>query len=62
MVAGLTEEDIKVVAGGLFIIGLVVLGVSMLGCFGVYLENRGLMALVSSDTQKLTRIEKKKTS
>ncbi|XP_036433511.1 CD82 antigen [Colossoma macropomum] len=39
------EEEIKVVAGGLFVIGLVVLGVSMLGCFGVYLENRCLMAL-----------------
>ncbi|XP_060759364.1 uncharacterized protein si:ch73-139j3.4 isoform X2 [Neoarius graeffei] len=39
------ETDVKVVAGGLFIIGLVVVGVSMLGCIGVWLENRCFIAL-----------------
>ncbi|KAF7693871.1 tetraspanin-19 [Silurus meridionalis] len=39
------EADVKVVAGGLFVIGLVVVGVSMLGCFGVYLENRCIISL-----------------
>ncbi|XP_017350380.1 tetraspanin-19 [Ictalurus punctatus] len=38
------ETDVKVVAGGLFIIGLVVVGVSMLGCIGVHLENRCFIA------------------
>ncbi|XP_017554412.1 CD82 antigen isoform X2 [Pygocentrus nattereri] len=40
----LNNEDVKVVAGGLFVIGLVVLAVSMLGYFGSYLENRCLIA------------------
>ncbi|KAI4884340.1 hypothetical protein NFI96_015519 [Prochilodus magdalenae] len=44
VVVGLTEEDIKVAAGGLFVIGLVVLCVSMLGCLGVHLENRCCLA------------------
>ncbi|XP_048011171.1 CD82 antigen [Megalobrama amblycephala] len=35
-----TGQDIKVVAGGLFFIGLVVVGVSLLGCAGVYFESR----------------------
>uniref|UniRef100_A0A8B9L2X7 Si:ch73-139j3.4 n=1 Tax=Astyanax mexicanus TaxID=7994 RepID=A0A8B9L2X7_ASTMX len=42
-----TEDEIEVVAGGLFVIGLVVVGVSMLGCVGVYLENRCFIAVVS---------------
>ncbi|KAI7791980.1 CD82 antigen [Triplophysa rosa] len=33
-------EDIRLVAGGLFFIGLVVVGVSLLGCTGACLENR----------------------
>lgn len=36
-------EDIRLVAGGLFVIGLVVVGVSLLGCTGAYLENRCLI-------------------
>ncbi|XP_076861390.1 CD82 antigen [Brachyhypopomus gauderio] len=35
-----SDENVKVVAGGLFVIGLVVVGVSMLGCVGVWIENR----------------------
>ncbi|MCJ8743051.1 hypothetical protein PDJAM_G00089230 [Pangasius djambal] len=38
------DADVKVVAGGLFVIGLVVVGVSMLGCIGIHLENRCLIA------------------
>ncbi|XP_026779634.3 tetraspanin-19 [Pangasianodon hypophthalmus] len=38
------DTDVKVVAGGLFVIGLVVVGVSMLGCIGVHLENRCFIA------------------
>ncbi|KAF5897180.1 CD82 antigen-like, partial [Clarias magur] len=38
------EEDVKVVAGGLFVIGLVVVVVSMLGCIGVHSENRCFLA------------------
>ncbi|KAM9467360.1 tetraspanin-19 isoform 1-T2 [Clarias gariepinus] len=38
------EEDVKVVAGGLFVIGLVVVVVSMLGCIGVHAENRCFLA------------------
>ncbi|KAK2892936.1 hypothetical protein Q8A67_012924 [Cirrhinus molitorella] len=33
-------QDVKVVAGGLFFIGLVVVAVSLLGCAGAYFENR----------------------
>nr|XP_055047183.1 CD82 antigen [Misgurnus anguillicaudatus] len=33
-------EEVKLVAGGLFFIGLVVVGVSLLGCIGAYLESR----------------------
>ncbi|XP_066524998.1 CD82 antigen [Hoplias malabaricus] len=40
-----SEDDMKVVAGGLFVIGLVVVGVSVLGCMGVHLESRCLIAL-----------------
>ncbi|XP_022527554.2 CD82 antigen [Astyanax mexicanus] len=40
-----TEDEIEVVAGGLFVIGLVIVGVSMLGCVGVYLENRCFIAV-----------------
>ncbi|XP_058273662.1 CD82 antigen [Hemibagrus wyckioides] len=39
------ETDLKVAAGGLFVIGLVVVGVSMLGCIGVHLENRCFIAI-----------------
>uniref|UniRef100_A0A4W4E9H6 Tetraspanin n=1 Tax=Electrophorus electricus TaxID=8005 RepID=A0A4W4E9H6_ELEEL len=35
-----SEENVKFVAGGLFLIGLVVVGVSLLGCVGVHIENR----------------------
>uniref|UniRef100_A0AAY5EP16 Tetraspanin n=1 Tax=Electrophorus electricus TaxID=8005 RepID=A0AAY5EP16_ELEEL len=34
------KENVKFVAGGLFLIGLVVVGVSLLGCVGVHIENR----------------------
>lgn len=47
VVSDLLETDVKVVAGGLFIIGLVVVGISMLGCIGVHLENRCFIAFVS---------------
>lgn len=50
VVSDLLEPDVKVVAGGLFVIGLVVVGVSMLGCIGVHLENRCFIALVSVAT------------
>lgn len=50
VVSDLLETDVKVVAGGLFVIGLVVVGVSMLGCVGVHLENRCFIALVSVAT------------
>ncbi|XP_026083206.1 CD82 antigen [Carassius auratus] len=33
-------QEVKVVAGGLFFIGLVVVGVSLLGCAGAYFESR----------------------
>ncbi|XP_050962999.1 LOW QUALITY PROTEIN: CD82 antigen [Labeo rohita] len=33
-------QDVKVVAGGLFFIGLLVVAVSLLGCAGAYFENR----------------------
>ncbi|XP_051974043.1 CD82 antigen-like [Xyrauchen texanus] len=33
-------KEVKLVAGGLFVIGLVVVGVSLLGCIGACLENR----------------------
>ncbi|XP_072530030.1 tetraspanin-19 [Salminus brasiliensis] len=39
-----SDGDIRVVAGGLFLIGLVVVGVSVLGCIGVCLENRCFIA------------------
>ncbi|KAK7129749.1 hypothetical protein R3I93_019407 [Phoxinus phoxinus] len=35
-----SEQDVKLVAGGLFFIGLVVVGVSLLGCAGAYFESR----------------------
>ncbi|XP_062864003.1 leukocyte antigen CD37 [Trichomycterus rosablanca] len=38
------EADVKVLAGGLFVVGLVVVAVFMLGCCGVYLENRCFLA------------------
>lgn len=37
---------VKTFAGGLFIIGLVAVGVSVLGCVGAYLENRCLLVVV----------------
>ncbi|KAK3517818.1 hypothetical protein QTP70_018971 [Hemibagrus guttatus] len=39
------ETDLEVAAGGLFVIGLVVVGVSMLGCIGVHLENKCFIAV-----------------
>lgn len=50
MVSDLSESDVKVVAGGLFVIGLVVVGVFTLGCIGVHLENRCFIAFVSVAT------------
>ncbi|XP_056101162.1 CD82 antigen [Rhinichthys klamathensis goyatoka] len=35
-----SEQHVKVVAGGLFFIGLAVVGVSLLGCAGAYFESR----------------------
>uniref|UniRef100_A0A8C7LHS0 Tetraspanin n=1 Tax=Oncorhynchus kisutch TaxID=8019 RepID=A0A8C7LHS0_ONCKI len=37
--------EVKTVAGGLFIIGLVVVGVTILGCMGAQLENRCFLLL-----------------
>ncbi|KAK2832203.1 hypothetical protein Q7C36_015665 [Tachysurus vachellii] len=39
------ESDVKVAAGGLFVIGLLVVGVSVLGCIGVHIENRCFIAI-----------------
>lgn len=36
-------QEVKLVAGGLLLIGLVVVGVSLLGCTGAYLESRCLI-------------------
>lgn len=44
------ESDVKVAAGGLFVIGLLVVGVSVLGCIGVHIENRCFIAIVSVAT------------
>ncbi|KAM6968120.1 CD82 antigen [Aplochiton taeniatus] len=41
----LSAEEVKVVAGGLFVIGLVVVGVSLLGCVGAQLETRFLLIM-----------------
>uniref|UniRef100_A0A3P8Y1G3 Tetraspanin n=1 Tax=Esox lucius TaxID=8010 RepID=A0A3P8Y1G3_ESOLU len=38
-------DDVRIVAGGLFIIGLVVVGVTILGCIGTQLENRCFLLL-----------------
>lgn len=52
---GLSGQDIKVVAGGLFFIGLVVVGVSLLGCAGVYFESRCFIIFVSITYTQYTR-------
>ncbi|XP_010893437.1 CD82 antigen [Esox lucius] len=41
----LSTDDVRIVAGGLFIIGLVVVGVTILGCIGTQLENRCFLLL-----------------
>uniref|UniRef100_A0A674C160 Si:ch73-139j3.4 n=1 Tax=Salmo trutta TaxID=8032 RepID=A0A674C160_SALTR len=41
----LSSVEVKTVAGGLFIIGLVVVGVTILGCMGAQLENRCFLLL-----------------
>ncbi|TSK13331.1 Leukocyte antigen CD37 [Bagarius yarrelli] len=45
VVSAVLDADVKVVAGGLFVVSLVVVGVSVLGCIGVHLENRCIIAL-----------------
>uniref|UniRef100_A0A8K9XES0 Si:ch73-139j3.4 n=1 Tax=Oncorhynchus mykiss TaxID=8022 RepID=A0A8K9XES0_ONCMY len=44
-IAVLSSVEVKTVAGGLFIIGLVVVGVTILGCMGAQLENRCFLLL-----------------
>ncbi|XP_052368131.1 CD82 antigen-like [Oncorhynchus keta] len=44
-IAILSSVEVKTVAGGLFIIGLVVVGVTILGCMGAQLENRCFLLL-----------------
>ncbi|TRY94834.1 hypothetical protein DNTS_021353 [Danionella cerebrum] len=41
-------QEVKLVAGGLFFIGLIVFCVSLLGCVGAYFENRCLIAFYMS--------------
>lgn len=50
VVSALLETDVKVVATGLFVIGLLIVCVSILGCIGIHLENRCFIALVSVAT------------
>uniref|UniRef100_A0A4W5MWK2 Tetraspanin n=1 Tax=Hucho hucho TaxID=62062 RepID=A0A4W5MWK2_9TELE len=48
-IAVLSSVEVKTVAGGLFIIGLVVVGVTILGCMGAQLENRCFLLMITSN-------------